>query len=88
MDTSQLSKKHPSIKEIAKKPYGKARIRNYGSTGSNTITLSWNPSMAKHGVFELEHDGKKLLIDAEELRWFTRVFTPVVMLLGAVIHFV
>lgn len=71
MDTRELSKLHPSIKEIAKKPYGSATIRNRGE-GSSTIQLRWNPQLAKQGMFELSHDGKKLLIDAEELRWYTR----------------
>lgn len=73
MKTSELSKKHPGIKELAKRPFGRVKIRNYGE-GASDIELRWNPTLAKNGIFELTHEGKTIRIDAEELRYFTRVF--------------
>lgn len=72
MRTSELAKKHPGIQELAKKPYGSGRIKNYGP-GDSTIDLHWNPAMAKHGLFALRFEGKDIVLDAEELRWYTRV---------------
>ena len=72
MKTSEAAALHP-IKELAKHPYGQEVLRNYGE-GKKVATLRWNPRLAKHGLFELEHEGKILRFDAEEFRTISRVF--------------
>lgn len=70
MKISEAAALHP-ITELAKKPYGERRIRNYYG---GHITLRWNPQLAKYGKFEMLVGGKKVLLDAEEFRAVSRVF--------------